>query len=175
MHFGVYCVPLISCVHLLLPAARSLLQQQVLSYISDNPHLQQQVLSQIQAMRAAQRPPAPPLPRDTQIPPSISDGLSSQSSDEDMTGPHRRRGRRGGSEGESRQVPISSLVKSVSANVREQALSHTESSSEETTASELMVVPDPEEERKRHLEKTVAKVPKIPSQLKRTLVRHLVL
>lgn len=172
MPFGVYCVPLISCVHLPLPTARSLLQQQVLSYISDNPHLQQQVLSQIQAMRAAQRPPvpAPPLPRDTQIPPSISDGLSSQSSDEDMTGPQRRRGRRGGSEGESRQVPISSLVKSVSANVREQALSHTESSSEETTASELMVVPDPEEDRKRHLEKTVAKVPKIPSQLKRSLV-----
>lgn len=165
------CRTLISGVHLPLPTARSLLQQQVLAHISGNPHLQQQVLSQIQAMRAAQRPPVPPpLSRDTQIPPSLSDGLSSQSSDEDMTVP-RRRGRKGVSEGETRQVPISSLVKSVSANVREQALSQTESSSEDTT-SEVMVVPDPEEDRKRHLEKTVAKVPKIPSQLKKSLVRH---
>ena len=149
----------------------------IMAAVGSNPQLQQHViLRALQLIGAHPRPSV--LPRETHhAVPSISE-LSSQSSDEDTAG--RRRGRR---EGGSSVVPTSSLVTSTSSasqraqGLREQELSQTDSSGGETTATELAaVVPDPETLRRLYLERadrTVARVPKIPSQLKKSVVRPL--
>ena len=116
-----------------------------------------------------------PLPVPRVVPPpqctvpfiSEQSGLSS---DEDMMGQSRiRRGRT--SEEESRCLPPSTLIHSLSAPLKNQELTQSESSSDEIVG----VVPDPEMMRRLELQRanrTPAKVPKIPSQLKKSMVRQ---
>ena len=143
---------------------------QILAALDANPEAIPDVRRHLYGMQMRGVAPAvQPAPERPVRVPTISDA-SSQSSDEDMAGRRRRRGGLG-SEGESRSVPTSSLVWSVS--LREQALTHTDSSSGETTATELAAtVPDPETMKRLYLERaerTVAKVPKMPSRIKKTV------
>ena len=128
-------------------------------------------------------PPLPPSPRETadvscsrrhqvhQVP-TLSE-LSSQSSDEDRRVSQRRAAwRRDG----DHVFQVSSLTTSHSAShCSEHQLTASDSSSENTTDRELQgVVPDPETLKQVFLSranKTPAKVPKMPSHLKKQMVR----
>ena len=115
-------------------------------------------------------PTSLPLPVHTLPVPSISE-ISSQSSDEDVAGRHSRSRRGGGGASTDGRVP-SSLMQSHSASLREQVLTQSESSSSETN-TDCAMVPDKERLKQYYLDKankTTAKVPKIPSRIKKEMV-----
>ena len=158
---GFYCI----CITVSLRVCVYISQRQVIAGAPPRPPLPQ----------LAPRPPPSCGPGDA-VCPAVPSEISSQSSDEETRSWHRRGGgrrRRGGgaSDGVVPPPPPSSLV--CSRRVGDQLLTQSESSGGETTATELCLVPDPDEMRRYYRNKanrTVAEVPKTPSRIKREVV-----